>query len=49
MTWREYAAVRGIDPDPAPLETAFRLRQALTLLDGGLSDPAVAEHLAPIC
>ena len=52
--WREYAAVRGIDPDPAPLETAFRLRQALALLDGdGLSDPAVAgtveEHVAPIC
>jgi Phosphotransferase enzyme family len=52
--WREYAAVRGIDPDPAPLETAFRLRQALALMDGdGLSDPAVAgtvqEHIAPIC
>jgi hypothetical protein len=52
--WREYAGVRGIDPDPAPLETAFRLRQALALLDGdGPSDPAVAgtveEHLAPIC
>jgi aminoglycoside phosphotransferase (APT) family kinase protein len=52
--WREYAVVRGIDPDPAPLETAFRLRQALALLDGdGLSDPAVAgtveEHVAPIC
>ena len=52
--WREYAAERGIDPDPAPLETAFRLRQALALLDGdGLSDPAVAgtieEHLSPIC
>jgi aminoglycoside phosphotransferase (APT) family kinase protein len=52
--WREYAAVRGIDPDPAPLETAFRLRHALALMDGdGLSDPAVAgtveEHVAPIC
>lgn len=52
--WREYATVGGIDPDPAPLETAFRLRQALALLDGdGHSDPAVAgtveEHLAPIC
>jgi aminoglycoside phosphotransferase (APT) family kinase protein len=49
--WREYAAVRGLDPDPAPLEIAFRLRQALTLLDEP-RDPAVvgtvAEHLAAI-
>ncbi len=49
--WREYAAVRGLDPDPAPLETAFRLRQALALLDEP-RDPAVvgtvAEHLAAI-
>jgi aminoglycoside phosphotransferase (APT) family kinase protein len=49
--WREYAAVRGLDPDPAPLETAFRLRQALTLLVQP-GDPAVngtlAEHLAAI-
>ncbi|HEX4257364.1 MAG TPA: aminoglycoside phosphotransferase family protein [Streptosporangiaceae bacterium] len=51
MAWREYAAVRGLDPDPAPLETAFRLRQALALLDQP-GDPAVtgtvAEHLAAI-
>ena len=50
--WREYAAVRGLDPDPAPLETAFRLRQALTLA-GDPHDPAVTgtieEHLAAIC
>jgi aminoglycoside phosphotransferase (APT) family kinase protein len=49
--WREYAAIRGLDPDPAPLETAFRLRQALALLDDP-GDPAVtgtvAEHLATI-
>jgi aminoglycoside phosphotransferase (APT) family kinase protein len=49
--WREYAAVRGLDPDPAPLETAFRLRQALTLLDEP-RDPAITgtvpEHLTPI-
>jgi aminoglycoside phosphotransferase (APT) family kinase protein len=50
--WRQYAAVRGLDPDPAPLETAFRLRQALTLADDP-RDPAVMgtieEHLAAIC
>jgi len=49
--WREYAAVRSLDPDPAPLETAFRLREALALLDDP-DDPAVsgtvAEHLAAI-
>jgi aminoglycoside phosphotransferase (APT) family kinase protein len=48
---REYAGVRGLDPDPAPLETAFRLGQALALLDKP-RDPAVlgtvAEHLAAI-
>jgi aminoglycoside phosphotransferase (APT) family kinase protein len=51
LAWREYAAVRGLDPDPAPLETAFRLRQALALRDQP-GDPAVsgtvAEHLAAI-
>ena len=51
LAWREYAGVRGLDPDPAPVETAFRLRQALTLLDEP-GDPAVtgtvAEHLAAI-
>ncbi len=49
--WQAYAAVRGLDPDPRPLETAFRLRQALYLLDTR-ADPAVAgtvaEHLAAI-
>ena len=49
--WREYAGVCGLDPDAAPLETAFRLRQALSLLDEP-GDPAVvgtvAEHLAAI-
>jgi aminoglycoside phosphotransferase (APT) family kinase protein len=49
--WREYAVVRSLDPDPAPLETAFRLRQALTLQEEP-RDPAitgtVAEHLAAI-
>ena len=47
--WRAYAEVRGLDPDPRPVETAFRLRHALRLLaDPG--DPAVVgtleEHLA---
>jgi aminoglycoside phosphotransferase (APT) family kinase protein len=47
--WQAYARVRGLDPDPRPLETAFRLRQALALL-ADPRDPAVsgtvAEHLA---
>jgi aminoglycoside phosphotransferase (APT) family kinase protein len=47
--WRAYATTRGLDIDSRPLETAFRLRQALQLLaDPG--DPAVTgtleEHLA---
>jgi aminoglycoside phosphotransferase (APT) family kinase protein len=28
--WRAYALTRGLDTDPQPLETAFRLRQAPT-------------------
>jgi aminoglycoside phosphotransferase (APT) family kinase protein len=47
--WRAYAGVRGLDTDSRPLETAFRLRHALALLDGS-ADPAVTgtleEHLA---
>jgi aminoglycoside phosphotransferase (APT) family kinase protein len=47
--WRAYAEQRRLDTDSRPLETAFRLRQALQLLaDPG--DPAVVgtvdEHLA---
>jgi hypothetical protein len=47
--WHAYAQVRGLDTDPRPLETAFRLRHALALLtDPG--DPSVSgtpeEHLA---
>ena len=47
--WRAYATARGLDADSRPLETAFRLRQALQLqADPG--DPAVVgtleEHLA---
>ena len=42
---------RGLDADPAPLETAFRIRHALALVDGG-GDAAIAgtvsEHLAAI-
>jgi len=47
--WGAYARIRGLDPDPSPLEIAFRLRQALHLLDDP-GDPAVLgtleEHLA---
>jgi aminoglycoside phosphotransferase (APT) family kinase protein len=42
--WRAYAQTRGLDPDPRPLETAFRLRHALCMLtDPG--DPAVVGTL----
>jgi aminoglycoside phosphotransferase (APT) family kinase protein len=51
VLWRAYADQRGLDPDPAPLETAFRLRQALDLVDRDL-DPSVTgtidEHLDAI-
>jgi aminoglycoside phosphotransferase (APT) family kinase protein len=42
--WRAYAQARGLDPDPRPLETAFRLRQALALLTDP-RDPAVVGTL----
>ena len=49
--WRAYAGKRGLDPDSRPLETAFRIRLALQLLDGN-GDPAVIgtieEHLAQL-
>ena len=49
--WRAYATERRLDPDPAPLETAFRLRHALLLMDND-RDPSIAgtieEHLAAI-
>lgn len=51
IAWRSYAGARGLDPDPEPLETAFRLRQALFLLDND-RDPAIAgtidEHLGSL-
>ena len=47
--WRAYATTGGLDTDSRPLETAFRLRQALQLL-ANPGDPAVVgtleEHLA---
>ena len=51
VAWRSYATERGLDTDAAPLETAFRLRHALSLLtDDG--DPAIVgtidEQLAAI-
>jgi len=49
--WLAYAQQRGLDTDPRPLETAFRLRHALRLL-AGPGDPAVVgtieEHLADL-
>jgi aminoglycoside phosphotransferase (APT) family kinase protein len=49
--WRAYAGKRGLDPDSRPLETAYRIRHALQLLDGD-GDPAVIgtieEHLAQL-
>jgi aminoglycoside phosphotransferase (APT) family kinase protein len=51
VAWQSYASGRRLDPDPAPLETAFRLRHALFLLDNP-RDPSVGgtieEHLAAI-
>ena len=49
--WRAYARTRGLDTDSRPLETAFRLRHALGLLEDP-GDPAVVgtveEHLAQL-
>jgi aminoglycoside phosphotransferase (APT) family kinase protein len=49
--WRAYACARGLDTDPRPLETAFRLRHALSLRTAP-GDPAVVgtleEHLAQL-
>jgi aminoglycoside phosphotransferase (APT) family kinase protein len=49
--WRAYAQTRGLDADSRPLETAFRLRHALRLLEDP-GDPAVVgsieEHLAQL-
>ena len=50
--WVPYAQRRGLDTDPRPLETAFRLRHALRLLadpaDAGQPDVVgtIEEHLA---
>jgi Ser/Thr protein kinase RdoA (MazF antagonist) len=47
--WRAYAQARGLETGSGPLETAFRLRHALSLLSEP-GDPAVLgtvqEHLA---
>jgi aminoglycoside phosphotransferase (APT) family kinase protein len=51
VAWGSYAKERGLDLDSLPLETAFRLRHALFLLDND-RDPMIAgtieEHLAAI-
>ena len=41
-------AVRGLDPDPMPLETAFRQRQALALLDEPGDPHAVGTVAEPL-
>jgi aminoglycoside phosphotransferase (APT) family kinase protein len=51
IAWQSYARERGLDPDASPLETAFRLRQALFVLenDGDASIVGtVDEHLGAI-
>lgn len=51
VAWRSYAGERGLDLDPSPLETAFRLRHALFLLDTDRDQSVVGtidEHLAAI-
>jgi aminoglycoside phosphotransferase (APT) family kinase protein len=49
--WRAYAETRRLDTDSRPLETAFRLRHALRLLENP-GDPAIHgtidEHLAQL-
>ena len=51
VMWHAYASQRGLDTDPTPLETAFRLRHALAISQTH-PDPAVVgtidEHLASI-
>ena len=49
--WRSYAMERGMDSDSSPLETAFRLRHALYLLDNERDLDVVGtveEHLRAI-
>jgi aminoglycoside phosphotransferase (APT) family kinase protein len=51
VAWEAYANARGLDTDAAPLQTAFRLRHAIALLEDD-RDPAlvgtIEEHLAAI-
>jgi aminoglycoside phosphotransferase (APT) family kinase protein len=51
IAWQSYATERGLDTDPAPLEAAFRLRQALYVLDTD-RDPSIVgtldEHIDAI-
>ena len=51
VAWSSYATARGLGADSAPLETAFRLRHALALLDSDgdtTVSGTIAEHLAAI-
>lgn len=51
IAWQSYARERGLDTDAAPLEAAFRLRQALYVLEND-RDPSIVgtvdEHLGAI-
>jgi hypothetical protein len=51
IAWQAYANERGLDANPAPLDAAFRLRQAMYVLDNDL-DPSIVgtvdEHLDAI-
>lgn len=51
IMWHSYAQERGFDPDSTPLETAFRLRQTLYLLENN-HDPSIVgtveEHVGAI-
>jgi aminoglycoside phosphotransferase (APT) family kinase protein len=51
IAWQSYARERGLNTDAAPLETAFRLRQALYVMENE-HDPSIVgtvdEHLGAI-
>jgi hypothetical protein len=51
IAWQSYARERGLDTDAAPLETAFRLRHALYVLENDRDASIIGtvdEHLGAI-